>query len=386
MKIGIIGLGYVGLANALLLARNNCVIGYDIDVEKVDSLKNTISPIDDVEIQEYLTKDDEWTVNFDDLIGCELLIIATPTDYNESSKQFDTSSIDSTIKLIAKKFCENLPLILVKSTVPIGYTASLREKYHTDRIIFAPEFLRESKALYDNLHPSRIIIGDESDNGRKIAELFKGATMDKDVPVLLTNSAEAEAIKLFSNSYLAMRVAFFNELDTFAHNKGLKAKNIIKGVSFDPRIGDYYNNPSFGYGGYCLPKDIKQLLANYEDVPNDIISAVVKANNARKQYIVDEVIRLAHKTVGIYRLNMKSGSDNFRQSAVHDIINALADVGVIIKIYEPSIDNRLLGGLEVVKDLYLFADSCDLILANRVTKELDPYRNKTFTRDLFREN
>lgn len=386
MKIGVIGLGYVGLANALLLARENSVIGYDISNDRIASLTAGVSPIDDAEIQEYLTKDDKWTTNFDNLLDCELLIIATPTDYDESTNQFDTSSIDSAIDLIVKKFGDNLPLILIKSTVPIGYTASLRDKYHTDKIIFSPEFLRESKALYDNLHPSRIVIGCKSRNGQKIASLLADAAIDKNIPILLTDSTEAEAIKLFSNTYLAMRVAFFNELDTFAHNKGLDAENIIRGVSLDPRIGDHYNNPSFGYGGYCLPKDTKQLLSNYKGIPNDIINAIIQANNTRKQYIADEIIKLNPKTVGIYRLNMKSGSDNFRAAAIHDVIDQLNSSGIIIKIYEPSISSKKFNDYEVVADFEDFANSCDLIVANRMTNELEPYIDKIFTRDIFKEN
>ena len=388
MQIGVIGLGYVGLASALLLANSHHVIGYDIDIHKIDALKRKFSPINDTEIREYLlnTKNISnctWTTNFNELLQCNLLIIAVPTNYDESTCQLDTSVIGSVIQKVYDKSKGDAPIILIKSTVPIGYTKSLQEQYCTDRIIFSPEFLREGKALHDNWYPSRIVVGSKTSYGQEIADLFTNIAVDRDVPVLLTGPSEAEAIKLFSNAYLAMRVAFFNELDNFTYYTRLNTKAVVKGVSYDPRIGDYYNNPSFGYGGYCLPKDTKQLQYHFDSIPCDIIPAIVKANVTRKQHIAKEIIKLRLKSIGIYRLSMKLKSSNFRQSPVHDIIHRLLDSGLSVTIYEPMLGENIFNGVTVISDFDVFVESCDIILANRVEPELTPYVHKVFSRDIF---
>lgn len=388
MRIGVVGLGYVGLASALLLAHSHHVIGYDIDVHRIDALKRKFSPINDTEIREYLlnTKNISnctWTTDFNELLQCNLLIIAVPTNYDESACQLDTGIIESVIQKVYDKSKGDAPIVLIKSTVPIGYTRSLQEQYCTDKIIFSPEFLREGKALYDNLHPSRVVVGSKTTYGQEIADLFTNIAVDRDVPVLLTDPSEAEAIKLFSNAYLAMRVAFFNELDSFTYCTRLNTKDVVKGISHDSRIGDYYNNPSFGYGGYCLPKDTKQLQSHFDSIPCEIIPAIIKANATRKQYIAKEIIKLRLKSVGIYRLNMKFKSSNFRQSPVHDIIQHLLDSGLSITIYEPMLSEKIFNDVTVISDFNVFVESCDIILANRIEPELASYAHKVFSRDIF---
>jgi len=383
MKITVIGLGYVGLANALLLAQKHEVVGVNRSIGKINLLKKRISPLKDPEIEKYLSSTPaEWTDNLASSSDSDLFIIATPTDYNDETGKFDTSSIESVITQVLS--LNQQAVILIKSTIPVGYTERIRKLYKTDKIMFSPEFLREGKALYDNLYPSRIIIGDNSKRGEKIAKLFAESALNEP-KVLLTSPTEAEAIKLFSNTYLAMRIAFFNELDTYTMVKNLDSKRIIIGTGLDPRIGLHYNNPSFGYGGYCLPKDTKQLLANYKNVPQTIISAVIESNKVRKQFIADQITKLSPKVVGIYRLIMKSGSDNFRHSAVLDIIKLLPNKFEII-IYEPTLNDSSFDGHRVVRDLADFKEQSDLILANRNIPELQDVINKTFTRDVFDEN
>lgn len=382
MKILVFGLGYVGLANAILLSQSNEVIGIDTNEEKISLINQKKSPLTDDLIISYLAeKDLNLTATSEyknHLANADLAIIAVPTNYDEESRYFDTSFVDDVITNI-KNENENLP-ILIKSTIPVGYTKAQREKFACENIIFSPEFLREGKALYDSLNPSRIIVGDRTDLGKKIADLYKNEAQN-DPEVLIMDSTEAEAVKLFANTYLAMRVSYFNELDTFAEIKGLSTKDIIDGVSADPRIGNYYNNPSFGYGGYCLPKDSKQLYANFENVPNAMFGAVIDANQIRKDYISDRILRDQPKTVGIYRLVMKKDSDNFRKSAIFDVINNIKDQTEII-IYEPNVDEEFFEGLRIENNLEAFKKA-DIIVANRLDNELIDVKDKVYTRDIF---
>lgn len=381
-KIAIIGLGYVGLSNALFLAKNNKVHAYDIVSEKIEILKNGKSPIKEDKIEEFLKNtelDIQFSNDFNKTIDkADLILIATPTDYDVDKNYFNTSSIEDVIEKILP--INKKAIILIKSTIPVGYTKQICKKYNTQNIIFSPEFLRESKSLDDVLNPTRIIIGEKSDRAQKIAELFQ---VDRQ-PILLMNSTEAEAVKLFANTYLATRVAFFNELDTYADVNKLNAKDIIDGVSLDSRIGNFYNNPSFGYGGYCLPKDTKQLLANYNDIPNNLIKATVKSNETRKDFIVSQILARKVNVVGIYRLTMKSGSDNFRSSSIIDIMNKLKKAGIKIFIYEPTVDKY--EDFEIENDLDKFKEYADLIIANRVTIEIKDVKEKVYTRDIYQEN
>ncbi len=384
MKITVVGIGYVGLANAILLAQNHSVTLIDIISDKVDLINKRKSPIQDTYITEYLeaVKLDLHATTDQNIAykDAELIIMATPTDYDPATNFFNTKSIEDSIDKILK--INNTATILIKSTVPVGYTESLKLKFNISHIIFSPEFLREGQALYDCLYPSRIIMSNKLKDGKKLAELFVQGAIKKDIPILYTDSNEAEAIKLFSNTYLAMRVTFFNELDTFALKHELNTKQIIDGVSLDPRIGDYYNNPSFGYGGYCLPKDTKQLLANYKDVPNNIMQAIVDSNETRKDFLVEELINTKAKIIGIYRLIMKSNSDNYRESAILGIIERLKEKNVDIIIYEPQISQDKLEGLPIIKDLNDFISKSEIIIANRYHPELEKAKEKIYTRDI----
>lgn len=388
MNISVFGLGYVGLANALLLSQNEQVKAYDIVKEKIDLLSQSKSPLEDKEIHEFLKRDDlnlEFTNDFEDAVNfADYLIIATPTDYDEVKNYFNTSTVEDVIE----KALEIRPdaTFIIKSTVPVGYTLDVKEKFKTENIIFSPEFLREGKALYDNLHPSRIVVGEVSDRGEEVASLFKENAWDEDVTVLLTNSTEAEAIKLFSNTYLALRVAYFNELDTYAETRGLDSRQIIEGVGLDPRIGSHYNNPSFGYGGYCLPKDTKQLRANYEDVPSNIIGAIVDANTTRKDFIANQILAKNPKTVGIYRLTMKANSDNFRYSSIQGIMKRIKAKGIEVVVYEPSLNEETFFNSKVIKDFEEFKDISDIIVSNRFESILEEVKEKVYTRDIFGDN
>lgn len=388
ITLSIVGLGYVGLSNAILLSQHNHVIAIDNDDERIKLINEHKSPIHDREIIEYLKNKKlnleatlDWKSAFE---KSEIVIIATPTDYDEQKNYFNTSSVESVIENVIS--VNKDALIIIKSTIPVGFINSARKKFKTENIIFSPEFLREGKALYDNLYPSRIIVGEQSDRGQKFANLLLQGALKKDVSILLTDTTEAEAIKLFANTYLAMRVAFFNELDTYTEIKKLDTKQIIEGICLDPRIGDHYNNPSFGYGGYCLPKDTKQLLANYKDVPNNIITAIVNANNTRKKFIVDQILLNKPKTVGIYRLVMKHGSDNFRSSAVQTIIKKLKENKVEIIIYEPSISLDIFNDTIVENNLGHFKNKSDIIITNRLDDDLLDVLDKVYTRDIFNNN
>jgi len=386
MKIAVAGTGYVGLSLATLLSQNNEVVALDIIPEKVEKINSRIAPIKDEYIEKFFKEKSlnlRATLDYKDAFsGADFVIISTPTNYDEEKNFFDTSSVEDIIEKVISMNDKNITMV-IKSTIPVGYTENIKEEYNIDNIFFSPEFLREGKALYDNLYPSRIIVGDKTEKGQAFAKLLQNSAMKENINTLFMNSTEAEAVKLFANTYLALRVAYFNELDTYADVKGLNTRDIINGVCLDPRIGNNYNNPSFGYGGYCLPKDTKQLLANYRDVPQNLIEAIVKSNATRKEFIANEILDKKLKVVGIYRLTMKAGSDNFRASAILDIIKGLKANNQKVIIYEPTLKVSEYNGCEIVNDLNKFKEQSSIIMANRVTDEIKDKKEKIYTRDLF---
>lgn len=385
MKIAVAGTGYVGLSLATLLSQKNEVIALDVIPEKVEKINNRISPIKDKEIEDFFKTKDlnlRATLDYKEAFeGAKFIIISTPTNYDDEKNHFDTSSVED---IIQKVISMNInTTMVVKSTIPVGFIKAMKQKYNIDNIMFSPEFLREGKALYDNLYPSRIIVGEKSERAQEFANLLKNASLKDNVEVKFMDSTEAEAVKLFANTYLALRVAYFNELDTYAEIKGLNTKDIIEGVCLDPRIGSHYNNPSFGYGGYCLPKDTKQLLANYDNVPQNLIRAIVRSNRTRKKHITEMIMRKNPETVGVYRLTMKSGSDNFRASAIQEIIDRLKLEGVDVIIYEPTLKAEQFNNCKVINNFEEFSDKSDVILANRLEEELKSVKDKVYTRDLY---